>query len=345
VGLEYAVQFTVTAPRLTRQDAAGVIELAAMADHLGLHSIGTGDTSFRLGEAASRVTLLALGARRAYVGMRPTNPWTRDPQVVAGFLASIDSITGGHAFMEVATGDSAVTSVGRRPASRARLAEFVGCVRDLLAGRVGSYDGRTIRCATEPRPPVRVSVGAEGPLMLHLAGRIGDAVSIGTGLTPEVVADSLERVRQGAREAGRDPEAPEPWFTVRSVLDTDRDRAHRRLRPSLASILHHSMRAGTADRHVPEEHRAALAEFVAGYVLDDHQRAGGRNEELMCRLGLADLAAERWGLAGDAGDWVERLAQLEDAGIRRVWLAARGTVGQLRETVRSFGEDVLPHVR
>ncbi|WP_432535143.1 LLM class flavin-dependent oxidoreductase [Kineococcus arenarius] len=343
--VDVAVQFTFTGPPLTRRDAEEVVELAAAADDCGLHSIGTGDTGFRLNEAASRVTLLALGARRCHVGMRPTNPWTRHPQLAAALLATVDALTGGHAFVEVATGDSSVTSVGRRPASRARLEEYVRCVRDLLAHGEAQYEGRTVRCFTERPTPARISIGAEGPKMLHLAGRIGDAVSIGTGLTPEVVEDSLARVRAGALAEGRPPGSVEPWFTVRSCLHRDPREARRRLLPSLASILHHSMRAGVEGRHVPERHRTAVEEFVARYALADHQRAGGANEELVDRLGLADFAHERWGLAGDADGWVERLRQLQDVGVDRVWLANRGTVREVRDTLVQFRDEVLPRLR
>jgi len=343
--MDIAMQFTFTGPPLTRRDAKEVVELAAMADDCGLHTIGTGDTGVRLSEAASRVTMLALGARRCFVGMRPTNPWTRDPQLAAALLTTVDAITDGHAFVEVATGDSSVASVGRKPASRARLEEYVRCIRGLLSVGEAPFDGRTIRCFPERATTARISVGAEGPKMLHLAGRIADAVSIGTGLTADVVEDSLARVRAGALDEGRSADAVEPWFTVRSYLHADPRVARQRLLPSLASILHHSMRAGVEGRHVPERHRAAIGEFVAGYALADHQRSGGGNEELMTRLGLADFAYQRWGLAGDADGWVERLQQLHAAGVRRVWLANRGTVAEVRDSLRQFGDEVLPRLR
>ncbi|WP_159401316.1 LLM class flavin-dependent oxidoreductase [Streptomyces maremycinicus] len=339
------MQFTLTDPVLTRQHARGLVELARKADDYGLHSIGVGDTGFRLNEAASRVTLLALGTTRTYVGMRPTNPWTRDPQITAAFLATIDAMTEGRAFMEIATGDSAVRSVGRRPSTRARLEEYVTCVRGLLATGHGHFEGREIQVFGDQRPPVRISVGAEGPRMLELAGGIADAVSIGTGLMADVVAWSLEHVRRGAQLRGREPADVEPWFTVRSVLDADRDTAHNRVRPSLASILHHSMRGGADGRLVPERHQEAVREYVRHYTLADHQRPDGANEGLMERLGLTGFALDRWGLAGNAGDWIERIEALQNAGVRRMWLANRGSLTQLEEALRIFGEQVLPRVR
>ncbi|MBY8858026.1 LLM class flavin-dependent oxidoreductase [Nocardia sp. CA2R105] len=341
--LEFAMQFTITEPVFTRTHASELIELARMADGYGLHSIGIGDTGFRLNEATARVTLLALGTTRTFVGMRPTNPWTRDPQVTAAFLATLDSLTAGRAFMEIATGDSAVRSIGRKPATRARLEEYVTCVRDVLATGHGSFRGREIRTFGESRGPVRISVGAEGPRMLELAGAIGDAVSIGTGLTAEVVSWSLSQVARGAQARGRTP--AEPWFTVRSALGADRNTARAQVRASLASILHHSMRHGVTDRLVPEQQHTALREYVRNYTLADHQHSGGLNEALMDRLGLTQFALDRWGMAGDVADWIDRIGELHTAGIRRLWLANRGPMPQLKQMLRTFGEDVLPRFR
>jgi len=51
-------------------------------------------------------------------------------------------------------------------------------------------------------PGARVGVGAIGPQMLALAGRVGDAVLV-NWLTPERLAWSREQVASGARGAGR----------------------------------------------------------------------------------------------------------------------------------------------
>src|SRR6516162_8345833 len=179
-----------------------------MADDYGAEAVGTHDTAFIGGDAYVRATLIALATSRAHVGLRPTNPLTREPQVMASFLASIDGVTGGRAFMDIASGDSAVLNIGYKVASRARIEEYVTCVRDLLATGKATYQGRPqqVRWAsTVTRPRIPISICAEGPRMLHLGGRIGDGVIAGTGLLPEVIQDTVARVRAGAREAGRDP--------------------------------------------------------------------------------------------------------------------------------------------
>jgi alkanesulfonate monooxygenase SsuD/methylene tetrahydromethanopterin reductase-like flavin-dependent oxidoreductase (luciferase family) len=63
---------------------------------------------------------------------------------MAPFLASIDSLTGGRAFVDIASGDSAVF-IGYTAASRARIADYVACLRGLLASGTATYQGRPQR--------------------------------------------------------------------------------------------------------------------------------------------------------------------------------------------------------
>ncbi len=117
---------------LSGGDAQKFMELVKMADGYGAAAIGTYDSAFLGGDAYVRATLMALAAPRAQIGLRPSNPLTREPQIMASFLASLDALTGGRAFMDLASGDSAVYNIGLTPASRARIEDYVTCVRDLL---------------------------------------------------------------------------------------------------------------------------------------------------------------------------------------------------------------------
>src|SRR6266403_2674363 len=204
----FGISVGSSTPLLRRDDAKKFSDLVRMADDYGAEAIGTFDTAFIGGDAYGRATLIALGSSRARVGLRPTNPLTREPQVMASFLASVDSLTGGRAFMDMASGDSAVLNIGYEVATRARIEDYVTCVRDLLAKGEATYQGRPQRvrwASTVTRQRIPIFICAEGPKMLHLGGRIGDGVTAGTGLLPEVIKDTIARVLAGARAAGRDP--------------------------------------------------------------------------------------------------------------------------------------------
>jgi len=333
-------------PLLRGEDTHKFMELVKMADGYGAHAIGTYDSAFLGGDAYVRATLTALASARALVGLRPTNPLTREPQVMASFLASIDSLTGGRAFMDLASGDSAVFNIGYPAASRARIEEYVACVRGLLAKGEAEYQGRPQRvrwASTAVRAHVPISICAEGPRMLHLGGRVGDGVIAGTGLLPEVIRDTIARIHAGAREAGRLPSDVAVWFTARSSLHEDRDTAVENVKASVSSILNHSMRFGLEGKHVPPALRAAVQEYVDGYELYDHVVQAGRNPKRMAELGLTQYAIERFALAGNPRDWIARIEELAEAGANKLWVSVSGgdLDGQLHY-MRILGEQIMP---
>jgi 5,10-methylenetetrahydromethanopterin reductase len=264
---------------------------------------------------------------------------------MASFLASIDRLTGGRAFLDIASGDSAVFNIGYAAATRARIEDYVTCVRSLLAGGEATYQGRPQRvrwAASAVRSRIPISICAEGPRMLHLGGRIGDGVIAGTGLLPEVIRDTIARVHAGAREAGRDPAAVDIWFTTRSSLHEDRTRAIENVKASVSSILNHSMRFGLDGKHVPDDLRAKVQANVDGYELYDHVLHAGRNPRRMADLGLADYAIDRFALAGAPRDWIARIEQLAERGATKLWIGVSGNDldSQLR-SMRMMGEQVM----
>jgi len=334
---------------LQREDTQQFMDLVKMADGYGVEALGTYDSAFLGGDTFVRTTLMALASERARVGPRPTNPLTREPQVMASYLASLDSLTQGRAFMDIASGDSAVFNMGYNAASRARIEDYVACVRDLLATGKGTYRGRPqlVRWSSEAvRPRIPISICAEGPKMLHLAGRIGDGAIAGTGLLPEVIQDTIARVHAGARDMGRAPEEVDIWFTARSSLDEDRQVGINNVKASVSSILNHAMRFGLEGKHLPEELKEHVQTYVDGYVLYDHVLGEGQNPRRMEALGLTDYAIKRWALAGNASDWIKRIEGVAAAGATKLWVSiGRGTFERQKHYMRIFGEQIMPHFR
>ena len=332
-----------------RRDKDKFAELIRIIDGSGVEFIGTNDTSFIGGDAYVRATLIAQSTTNAQVGIHPTNPLTREPQIMAAFLASIDAMTEGRAFLDIGSGDSAVYNIGLVPASRARMEDYITCVRDLIATGEGTYDGRSQRVRWHGevvRKRIPITLCAEGPRTLHLGGRVFDGVIAGTGLLPEVISDTLERVAAGARAADRNPSEVEVWFTTRSSLDADRNKAIERIHASVSSILNHSMRFGLVGKNVPGQLKAKIAEYIEGYELYDHVLQAGRNPERMAELGLTEYGLERFALAGNVKDWIERIGELAEAGASRLWLSTEsGDLDRQIHYMKIFTQEIMPHFR
>ena len=98
-------------------------------------------------------------------------------------------------------------------------------VRSVLNRGTG-YDGQLFRTGMIPldSPPVRaglpVWLGALGPRMLALAGRIADGVILNL-MTPAQAGEAAGLVRDAARAAGRDPASVEVACVVHCCLSDD----------------------------------------------------------------------------------------------------------------------------
>jgi len=345
--VRFGVMVSGGAPFPHRADLEKFAELIRIIDDCGVEMIGTYDTTFIGGDAYVRATLIAQVAKNALVGLHPTNPLTREPQIMAGFLASIDAMTEGRAFMDIASGDSAVYNIGMKAATRARIEDYVTCIRGLLANGEATYDGRPQRVRWHEetvKKNVPITFCAEGPKTLHLGGRIFNGVIAGTGVLPPVVSDTIARVRAGAESEGRNPDDVDVWFTTRSSLDEDSERAVEAIHASVSSILNHSMRFGLNNKNVPGQFRDKIQEYVDGYELYDHVLEAGRNPKRMSELGLTDYALERYALAGDVGDWIERIGSLAEVGADKIWFSTeRGDLDRQIHYMRVFAEQIRPH--
>ena len=178
--------------------------------------------------------------------------------------------------------------------------------------------------------------------MLHLGGRIGDGVIAGTGLLPEVIQDTVARIQAGARAAGRAPEDVDIWFTTRTSLDEDRDRAIENVKGSISSILNHSMRFGLEGKNVPEVLKAKIQTYVDGYELYDHVLNEGENPRRMEALGLTAYALRRYALAGNPSDWIARIEAIAQAGATKLWVGLGGRdLDRQLQTMRLLGEQIM----
>jgi 5,10-methylenetetrahydromethanopterin reductase len=330
---------------LRRAELARAADLVKMAEDYGAEAIGTYDSAFIGDDAYVRSAQMALASTRARIGLRPTNPLTREPQVMASFLATLDSITDGRAFMDIASGDSAVLNIGYKIASRARIEDYVQCVRALIATGEATYQKRPQRVrwtSRVVRPRIPISICAEGPKMLHLGGRIGDGVIAGTGLLPEVIEDTVARIGAGARAEGRQPSEVDVWFTTRTSLHEDNDTAIKNVKASVSSILNHSMRSTLEGKLVAENLKPQLQQYVDGYVLYEHVVSEGTNPRRMDELGLTDYALRRFALAGNPEAWIARIEELASAGATKLWLNAEGgSLDRQFHYMRMLGERIM----
>ena len=192
---------------------------ARLAEEQGFDYIGIPDSQSLWRELYLSLSVVANNTSRVRIGPTVTNALTRHPAVAASAIATLNEISGGRAFFGIGSGDSAILNLGLRPARLAELQEYIEALRAILSGDSYDYQGRSIHVQWSEKP-VPIIMSAEGPKTLAIAGGIADAVIIHSGLTKDVLADTIARIRGGERAAGRPEGSAEVWaFAKCNIAD------------------------------------------------------------------------------------------------------------------------------
>jgi alkanesulfonate monooxygenase SsuD/methylene tetrahydromethanopterin reductase-like flavin-dependent oxidoreductase (luciferase family) len=202
------------------QPPGHAVELAMLADELGLDLVGIQDHPYKPQFLDTWSLLCHIGARTRRIRLVPdvANLPLRPPATLAKAAASLDLLTGGRVELGLGAGAfwDEITSMGGPARTKSEsvdaLAEAIEVIRAAWSGRQAvEFDGQHYRLAglhpgPAPAHGIGIWVGAFGPRMLELTGRLAD------GWLPSVPPFAYEKVPAGqaaidraARQAGRDP--------------------------------------------------------------------------------------------------------------------------------------------
>ena len=312
---------------------------ARLAEEMGFDYVGVADSQSLARELYVTLGVVAACTERVMLWPTVSNLLTRHPAVAASAIASINELSKGRAFLGLGSGDSAVLNLGLRPARLAELHHYIQSVREMLAGGTSEFRGNRahVRWSNTTIP---VAMSAEGPRTLAMAGSIADAAIIHTGLTAEVLQDTVARIREGERAAGREPGATGVWAFAKCNIADDRDEAIEEIKMALAASGHHAFRFTLEGKNVPEQYREAVSILHHEYEAAEHEQVGQtRNATLTDELGLTDYFAERFAIVGTPEECRAKTRAIFDAGVDVLLITA---IGPSSETIiRRFGEEVI----
>jgi alkanesulfonate monooxygenase SsuD/methylene tetrahydromethanopterin reductase-like flavin-dependent oxidoreductase (luciferase family) len=204
------------------QDVARTLDQIAAADESGLELVGVQDHPYQRRFLDTWTLLSFAAARTARVRLLPdvANLPLRPPAVLAKAAASLDVLSGGRVELGLGAGAfwDAIAAFGgpRRsgPESVDALEEAIAIIRAIWAGE------RNIRIAGEhygvhgaqagpvPPHPIGIWLGAYGPRMLRVTGRLADGWLPSVPRLPVEELDARHAaIDEAARRAGRDPGA------------------------------------------------------------------------------------------------------------------------------------------
>jgi alkanesulfonate monooxygenase SsuD/methylene tetrahydromethanopterin reductase-like flavin-dependent oxidoreductase (luciferase family) len=221
------------------RDAASAAEAAGFDgiwtyDHLAGSVHGTS----RVLECWTTLTAIAAAIPRIMVGSMVLNVANRDAGTLAVMAATLQEVSGGRLLLGIGAGGGRDTpyaaeqeALGRRVGGdrtrRRAVEQTAAALREVWSGERDGVSG-----FLRPDPPPPIIVGAFGPVMVELAGRVADGVNL-SGAHPRLDA-LLDLARTAYRDAGRDP--ARFVATASASLSPDWVRADSRYRARLVAL-------------------------------------------------------------------------------------------------------------
>jgi alkanesulfonate monooxygenase SsuD/methylene tetrahydromethanopterin reductase-like flavin-dependent oxidoreductase (luciferase family) len=201
-------------------DPSGLVAEARLAERAGLDLIGIQDHPYQRRYLDTFTLLAALATATERVGLFPDVACLplRHPAMLAKAATSIDLLSGGRFELGLGAGAfwDAIVAMGgprRTPGEAVEATEEAIAVLRLLWSdeRSVRFTGKHYRVVglkpgPAPAHPIGIWVGAGGPRMLSLTGRLADGwVPSSPAMPPERLAAAQARIDDAAAEAGRDP--------------------------------------------------------------------------------------------------------------------------------------------
>jgi alkanesulfonate monooxygenase SsuD/methylene tetrahydromethanopterin reductase-like flavin-dependent oxidoreductase (luciferase family) len=202
------------------EDPARTVEQVLVAEEAGLDLVGIQDHPYQRRFLDTWALIAYLAARTERIRLVPdvANLPLRPPAPMAKAAASIDVLSGGRFELGLGAGAfwDAIAGMGGPKLSPKEsvdaLEEAIEVMRLVWSGEGPvSFDGRHYGLAghkpgPKPAHPIGIWLGAYGPRMLRVTGRLADGWLPSLGNLPgDEVLDRQRAIDQAAEAAGRDP--------------------------------------------------------------------------------------------------------------------------------------------
>jgi 5,10-methylenetetrahydromethanopterin reductase len=340
-------------------------DLARAMEAGGWDGLALGEAHALLPDPYVALALAAAATTTLKVGTAVAVP-LRHPLLAADAMATVQAVADGRASFSIGRGDGAVKVLQRRPLRVAEFESYLGQLQGFLRREEVEIDGAVATMARldaiDPGldlPPPPVHVAATGPRMINVATRWADGVSFAVGADTDRLRDCIELARQACDAVGRDPGGLTLGCFVQAAVCDDDERDRERARDAIRGlVITHSRFSGFDGRALPgvasndqrpirrslEEMEGVLRSTRGGIS----RRPGGAPGELDFYPSDAvdDAFVDRFGIIGSAEHCAQRLKEILNLGITRIYIGTRAVGVDLEErnTLR-LGHEVLPLLR
>jgi 5,10-methylenetetrahydromethanopterin reductase len=220
-----------------------MVDLALRAEELGFDSLWTVEHNFGR-DGVTPFAAIAYATRRATLAMAVIPIFTRTPLLLASTFGTLDELAGGRMIIGLGAGSRLLIQAQgiafEKPLTALR--ENVEVIRTLLREQKATFHGKVVHhehveLDFEPvRKEVPIWIGATGPRALELSGEIADGVVLNAFTSNAYTQRAVELIRRGQTRRESSLEFGISNMMV-CVIDEDRQRALRKMRPVLALYL------------------------------------------------------------------------------------------------------------
>ena len=192
--------------------------------------------------------------------------------------------------------------------------------------------------SAQGKPEIPIYVAGYGPKVLAVAGREANGVIIQLA-DLDIIEWIMGQARAAAEAAGRDPAALEPIVCAPVVIANDRAAARELVRWFPAMVSNHVVDLlQRYDQSLLPPTLTAYLQRREFYDYAEHSRVGAAHGSF-----VDDETCDRFCILGSVADHLEKLRAMADMGVRQfnIYLMT----GSQEETLRAYGEHVIPHFR
>ncbi len=324
----------------TNPPSARVLEVTRRAEAAGFGYGWTFDSHVLWQEPFVVYSRMLAETERMIVGPMVTNPGTRDWTVLASLFATLNEMSGGRTICGMGRGDSALRYIGDKPRTLAQMAESMRVIKDLVAGREVTYNGKQLHIPWIPDGggwDLPMWAAGYGPKALATVGRHADGFILQLA-DPQVLEWTMAAVRQAAAEAGRDP--AEIAICVVAPAYVGDDIAHQRdqLRwfgGMVGNHVHDLVKRYGGDGSAVPQVLTDYIEAREGYDYDHHGKAGNPATDF-----VPDDIVDRFCVLGTADQHKAKLGELRDLGVDQFGIYLMHDDEDA--TLDAYGREIVP---
>ncbi|MFS0899730.1 LLM class flavin-dependent oxidoreductase [Mycolicibacterium litorale] len=311
--------------------ASNTPDHVAVAESLGYRRAWLYDSPAVITDVWMVLSRCAERTDRIGIGPGVLVPGVRHPMVNAAAIAELALQAPGRVAVAVGAGFTGRLAMGVRPMTWQTVADYVRCLRALLAGDTAEWEGARLRMLQAPgfgapRPvDVPILIAADGPKGWSVAAELGDGLFSVTPPAPDAVPELRWRAQLAfgtVLDDDEDVTSPHALDALAAAANLHYHAVYRRFGPAATDAL-----PGGREWRAALEARPRRERHLALHLVRPDPHCGVSFERLVtCRGAI--------GLTGTAAEVAARIARHAAAGVTELVYQPAG--GDIERELRAF---------